>query len=378
MSLAGVTVEGHIGEGVISNSVNISVFEQIERPPRVILGELFQIQGIDLDPNDIDVAVNKLVLAIQTRRVSNTQCNGINTFNCFISYRVRDDQVIAERIYDKLVSKGIFPFLDKVNLQVGYPWKEGFLRGLRNSECFLSLISRRALESCRDGSRNHAGDNVLLEIETALAHSRSTNNSSYIIPILIGEYDAHDALHKFRDFSPDLYASTVSGDIVQSTTSESDRLSTTSESDSITLTITTENADETITDPTNSEIVSIFHDFTQEVNAILGEAINDRERIDEIDLDGVYIELGEYKLIYSMQSFPQVSWVRYWHILPVAASAVHNLGRSKPSKREYISKSRGTSSYCILREQADREAVLDHLRRSFADTGSSIIRLRQE
>lgn len=40
--------------------------------------------------------------------------------------------------------------------------------GLKNSKCFVAVISRRALDRVRDEAENHMWDNVLLEYETAL------------------------------------------------------------------------------------------------------------------------------------------------------------------------------------------------------------------
>lgn len=40
--------------------------------------------------------------------------------------------------------------------------------GLRNSKCFVALISRKALDRVRDENDSHVWDNVLLEYETAL------------------------------------------------------------------------------------------------------------------------------------------------------------------------------------------------------------------
>ena len=109
-----------------------------------------------------------------------------------------------------MVVKGQFPFLDKFKLKDGMPWKDGFLQGLKGSKCFISLISRKALESCRDKSRNHTWDNVLLEIETALRYKSATGNAGYIVPVNIGEWLTIDGVgrlfKKFDEFGGNLYA----------------------------------------------------------------------------------------------------------------------------------------------------------------------------
>ena len=190
------------------------VRDVVERSPKDILNELFQIQGIPLDPDNVAAAVDKIAAALVASVGEDTGCDGKSLFHGFISYRVAADKDIAEKIYDKLLIKGLFPFLDKYKLLDGQPWKAGFLQGLKGSRCFISLISRKALESCRDKTRNHEHDNVLLEIETALRYKRETGNNAYIIPVLVGEIikvDGADALRKFADFAGSLYADTVKG-----------------------------------------------------------------------------------------------------------------------------------------------------------------------
>ena len=45
--------------------------------------------------------------------------------------------------------------------------------GLKNSKCFVALISRKALDKVRDKQADHTWDNVLLEYETALNVSQA-------------------------------------------------------------------------------------------------------------------------------------------------------------------------------------------------------------
>lgn len=355
------------------------IIERVERPPKIILSELFTIQGIHIDHDDLDAAIDRLVATIKKSGGNGTRCDGVNTFDCFISYRVRSDKnsYIAERLYDKLMLKGIFPFLDTKKLVPGLQWKEGFLQGLQNSKVFLSLISRGALESCRDPSRNHSEDNVLLEIEVALNHRRASGNSGFIIPVLIGETHG-GALYKFSDFSADLYAGNIHG------------ISTSTQPLAIgAVNVNIEPSsnhqhgfaqgggvlDMTLPEPEPlplSDIAPIFEQFTTAVAAIIGDAIINSDRFEEHDK--LYIILGEFRLIYSLQIIPKVSWRRCWHILPISARKVHNLDGCEPSQQNFICRSKGTSSYCILRHQGDRDAVLEHLRIMFAEKGVSIIK----
>ena len=202
-------------EGGNSASVGFDIRDTIQRSPKDILSELFQIQGIPLDPDNVAAAVDKIAAAVRASVGDHTGCDGETSFDCFISYRVAADKDIAEKIYYQLLVKGIYPFLDKVKLKDGMDWKEGFLQGLKGSKCFISLISRKALEPCRDKTKNHTWDNVLLEIETALRYKNDTGNGGFIIPVLVGEWLAIDGvgrvLKKFDDFAGSLYADIIEG-----------------------------------------------------------------------------------------------------------------------------------------------------------------------
>lgn len=321
-----------------------------------------------MDPEDIDVAVGRLVPTIRAAAGESARFDGVNSFHCFISYRVNADRVIAERIYEKLTLQGIFPFLDKVKLQPGYPWKEGFLQGLQNSKCYIPLISRRALEPLRDRSRDHSMDNLLLEIDTALRHRTATNNSYLITPILIGEVDGNGALNRFADFSVDLYAATVEGEAVRTLATTTEESNNEDEDDMGQELFNSVN-------PPQAEIVAIFETFTHAVNEILYEVVHD-EAFDESD--HIFITLGDVKLLYSKQVFRTAGWQTYWHILPIQAKMVHNLGGCKPDRNRFICKSKGTGSYCILRNQTDRDAVLQELHRTFLERGRRIIRCRRD
>ena len=204
------------GDGVPGTTeITFDIRDTIQRPPKDILSELFQIQGISLDPDNVTAAVDKIAAAVRSSVGDQTGCDGESSFDCFISYRVAADKDIAEKIYDKLLLKGLYPFLDKVKLKDGMDWKDGFMQGLKGSKCFISLISRKALESCRDKTINHTWDNVLLEIETALRYKSATGNGGYIIPVTIGEWLNIDGvgrvLKKFEEFGGNLYADTIEG-----------------------------------------------------------------------------------------------------------------------------------------------------------------------
>ena len=193
-----------------STTTTFDIRDTVQRPPNVILGELFQIQGISLDPDNVVAAVDKIAAAVRLSVGDHTGCDGETSFDCFLSYRVAADKDVAEKVYYMLLSKGLFPFLDRVKLKDGMPWKDGFLQGLKGSKCFISLVSRKALESCRDKTKNHTRDNVLLEMETALRYMRVTGNTKYIIPVHLGEWLHVDGMGRmfknFDEYGENLYA----------------------------------------------------------------------------------------------------------------------------------------------------------------------------
>lgn len=181
----------------------IEVLERITRPPRSLMTELLAIQGIHLDPSDLDAAVSKIVQAIGRERHSNYK------YDCFINYRVASDSDVAEKLYLYLQTHGFKAFLDKKCLLDCMSWRDGFLEGLRHSRKVICLISRAGLSPVRDPSRDHSIDNVLLEYETALRIKNSSRqNSAYICPVLVGSVQK-GVLTKFTDFSPDLYPDSI-------------------------------------------------------------------------------------------------------------------------------------------------------------------------
>ena len=108
-------------------AITFDIKETVQRSPRDILSELFQIQGIPLDPDNVAASIDKIAAAVRSSVGDQTGCDGESSFDCFISYRVAADKDIAEKIYDKLLNKGLYPFLDKFKLKNGMDWKDGFL-----------------------------------------------------------------------------------------------------------------------------------------------------------------------------------------------------------------------------------------------------------
>ena len=187
------------------------------------MSDLFGIQGIPLDPSDLDPAIAKIAQAVGYSGV----CDGKTKYDVFVNYRVAADADLAEKVYLYLKTMGIHAFLDKKCLKDGEPWKEGFLTGLSRSRKFLCLISSSALANVRNAALDHTNDNVLLEYETGqmirdhLKEVDADLTRQYIIPILVGHF-SQGVLTKFTEFNPNLYPDSVCPDataMVSATTS---------------------------------------------------------------------------------------------------------------------------------------------------------------
>ena len=185
---------------------NSHISDHLVQSPRQILGEMFKIQGIRLDPQDIHDACGKIKSA--SRRSLSSTMRGDYEYDCFISYRVSSDIDIAEKLYLYLRAEGITSFFDKRCLKDGEDWKTGFINGLLKSRCFISLISAGALAPCRNIGVNHEHDNYMIEMQAALSVREFTENTQFIVPVFIGE-SSGNVLKKFSDFSPDMYADSI-------------------------------------------------------------------------------------------------------------------------------------------------------------------------
>ena len=138
----------------------------VTKSPREILKDIFEIQGIDCDPSDVDPAWWNVA---QRVRSSGGVCDGKDTgFDVFISYRVATEADLAEKLYYYLKSCQINAFLDRKCLPSGEPWRANFLKGLCRSRKFVCLLSTAALKTVRDHTKSHEYDNVLLEFSTGV------------------------------------------------------------------------------------------------------------------------------------------------------------------------------------------------------------------
>lgn len=104
--------------------------------------------------------------------------------NVFISYRRADSEVVAGRIYDRLVRhfEGHKVFKDVDSIKPGDSFPDVLSRALGECEAILVLIGERWLAAHRDGGRrlDAANDFVRLEIENAM------NRAIRIVPVLLG------------------------------------------------------------------------------------------------------------------------------------------------------------------------------------------------
>ena len=131
------------------------------------------------------------------------------TYDLFLSYRVASDADIVEVLYDTLTERGFKVWFDKKCLPPGLEWERGFCRGLLDSRCFVCIMSREAVNSRHDMSRNvnmlqpnSRCDNVLLEWRLALElGDRGLLRGIY--PVMVGDKLPRDDLVFYGDYFAD-------------------------------------------------------------------------------------------------------------------------------------------------------------------------------
>ena len=109
-------------------------------------------------------------------------------YDVFLSYRVFSDAEHAERLYRSLTERGLKVWWDRVSLQPGVPWEEGFCDGLMKCKSFVPLLSRSALKGFEDLNEHSRCDNVLLEFRMA-QELRAAGFIDKIFPVMIGDRD---------------------------------------------------------------------------------------------------------------------------------------------------------------------------------------------
>ncbi|KAK3280384.1 hypothetical protein CYMTET_11769 [Cymbomonas tetramitiformis] len=120
-----------------------------------------------------------------------------DTFHVFLSYRVRTEAWFVELLYEALRKRRVEAgqgthtqvFWDKMCLQNGQPWEEGFMIGLTSSVVVVPVISLGSTKPLT--SVNAWVDNVLLEWMTAQALLNApaalATNVCGIFPVFLGQ-----------------------------------------------------------------------------------------------------------------------------------------------------------------------------------------------
>lgn len=81
---------------------NAEIEDLVTTDPRTLMTNIFKIQGIKLDPTDVDPAVAKIVQAVG----HDDECDGEETYDCFINYRVASEANTAMTLYLELKTQG--------------------------------------------------------------------------------------------------------------------------------------------------------------------------------------------------------------------------------------------------------------------------------
>jgi hypothetical protein len=96
-------------------------------------------------------------------------------YDVFLSYRVGSDYRHVEYLLNLLRDKGLKVWWDKVCLEPGVPWEQGFCSGLIDRKAFVCLLSREAINHPKKPCQNFSllnveskCDNVFLEYRLAL------------------------------------------------------------------------------------------------------------------------------------------------------------------------------------------------------------------
>lgn len=118
-------------------------------------------------------------------------------YDVFISYRDDSDRAIAKMLHGALTGKGLHVFWDKLCLEPGEDWENGFVNGMISSRCFVPIVSNKAIEA--RFAAIHSGssvDNVLLEYRLAVElHQRGLIKKMY--PVCVGDETERDVHTKY-------------------------------------------------------------------------------------------------------------------------------------------------------------------------------------
>jgi len=184
---------------------------RVTRTPRAILEDCLRSLCHQLNPGDVCAFDNLMhEYAAKCRKLNRSCGRHKMEYDCFLSYRHASDKVTVDRVHDKLTL--CFPniniYYDKTEMQGIL--KKSFLQALAKCRVFVPIISCAAMQGHRLRSdatdpvdpltQRHRvkDDNVLLEIETALALHEVYNNYSdvengasnvvFVMPLIINDW----------------------------------------------------------------------------------------------------------------------------------------------------------------------------------------------
>jgi hypothetical protein len=136
-------------------------------------------------------------------------------YDVFVSYRVSTDADHASKIALLLKSgdvaaagapgpRRVRAFLDVFELKLAEDWEKGFERGLKESLLFVPLLSDASMRSIAEMAAAGKKDNVLLELELAIARKMP------IMPLLVGSVDAAGLYREFSAFDLSVFPDAAS------------------------------------------------------------------------------------------------------------------------------------------------------------------------
>ena len=117
-------------------------------------------------------------------------------YDVFLSYRVASDAQHVEKLYNLLTAQGFKVYWDKLCLEPGVDWEQGFCEGLVSSRAFVPLLSRDAINHPDKDWQNFSKltadskcDNVFLEHRLAV-ELQGLGLIEKMFPVFIGNLDA--------------------------------------------------------------------------------------------------------------------------------------------------------------------------------------------
>jgi len=179
-------------------------FDQVTRSPRSLMKEMLNIQGIHVDPYNIEAAIPAILQAMKQMDSEEK----LDKHEVFLCYRSSTEKILAQALQIALQSRGVLNiFLDLKSFVPGLPWKKQLVKGLAESRFFLPLISSAGLAQVRDPTVDHRSDSLLLEYEAALFLRETI--PSFIIPLFVGSHADDGGYKHFSDFKECLYSDSL-------------------------------------------------------------------------------------------------------------------------------------------------------------------------